>query len=93
VPVGVLDRPARFRHDDPMEIEAAMGAVPAAAPGPEDTVRLARRKFDEHQRLVMIEARWAMRHPIYARMLYWPVCGDRLRARRRRYVDRVLAMI
>ena len=58
-----------------------------------DTVRLARLQFDGYRRRVFLEERWALRHPLYARLLHLPVVGEPLRERRQRYVSRMLKIL
>lgn len=41
------------------------------------------------KRTTLLEERWAARHPVFACMLDWPICGPSLRQRRRRYVARM----
>ncbi len=68
--------------------EAVASHCPDSRIAPLDLERL-REKVFIAKRTALLEERWATRHPLFACMLDWPVCGASLRQRRRRYVERM----
>jgi hypothetical protein len=82
-------RPRELGTLDCMDIGVASRAVLQESSATEESVRIAREDFDVLKRIQLFESRWAQRHPFYARLLDWPVCGPVLRQRRERYVERM----
>jgi hypothetical protein len=65
-------------------------AVEAGEAPASNTSETLRARYEQFRRSVMLEERWARRHPVYARLLYAPLLGQRLRARRADYVRRMM---
>jgi hypothetical protein len=90
---AALDNAGAGRQARNMPMKIAGRAINESPRDLTETGRHAKARFEALLRAKQLEEQWDKRHPLYARMLYFPLVGAGLRERRQSYVKRMSTLL